>query len=151
MLMLILPPSIPPWSAFRGKASPMILWFSYIFAKIVPLTNLILFLVPPLLYSCQSILSDISQGYLSHISGISEAHFSIYLRNLLSVSQAYIRYISGMSQVYLKNIICISQVNLRHISGTSQAHLWNISSIFQAYISETYLRYISDIPQAHLR
>ena len=48
----------------------------------------------------------------------------------LSKSQAYVRYISGVSLVYLGYILGISQAYLRHITGVSQVYTRHFSSLF---------------------
>ena len=92
--------------------------------------------------------------HLGNISGVSRAYSGIF-RNNTGISQAFIRYISGIYQASIMKITEISHpyiwhispkswANNREISDNAQENLRQISGIFHAYlgISLAYLRCI---------
>ena len=97
---------------------------------------------------------------LRHISGISPAYIhtyisQAYLRFIWGISHVYFRHISGTYQAYLREIFCIYHISdiskafLIHIPSKSQAHFRTIPGRYFFNISG--IRCISDIFHAYFR
>ena len=108
--------------------------------------------------------SGISQVYLWHIPGISQAYlrnnldhisgkYQEYLRHISrksQASQAYLWHISRIFPAYLRDISCKSSIrNISGISMTYLKHILNISMVYFWY--QGYFRQISDISLRYLK